>query len=223
MSGGEYENQIDYVFKIVLIGDSAVGKSQLLARFARNEFSLDSKATIGVEFQTKTIVVDKKVIKAQIWDTAGQERYRAVTSSYYRGAVGALLVYDISKRVTFDHCERWLDELRAHADANIFVMLVGNKADLKELRKVGTDEARDFAEKHKVAFIETSALESLNVEQAFVQVLTEIYHIVSKRAMEAEGKEGPGTILPGVKILVPAQNASETPAAQLKKRRSTCC
>lgn len=220
--GGEYENQIDYVFKIVLIGDSAVGKSQLLARFARNEFALESKATIGVEFQTKTITVDKKVIKAQIWDTAGQERYRAVTSSYYRGAVGALLVYDISKKGTFEHCERWLDELRAHADANIFVMLVGNKADIYP-RAVSTDEAKAFAEKHKVAFIETSALESLNVNEAFVQVLTEIYRIVSKRSLDAEGKPGGvgSSITPGVKILVPSNNDAQQKSA--KKTASSCC
>ncbi|GLT55332.1 hypothetical protein SLA2020_284650 [Shorea laevis] len=111
-----YNQKIDYVLKVVLIGDSAVGKSQLLARFARNEFSLESKATIGVEFQTKTLVIDHKTVKAQIWDTAGQERYRAVTSAYYRGAVGAMLVYDITKRQTFDHVAKWLEELRGHAD-----------------------------------------------------------------------------------------------------------
>ncbi|GLU13092.1 hypothetical protein SLE2022_297390 [Rubroshorea leprosula] len=104
MSGyGDSNQKIDYVFKVVLIGDSAVGKSQILARFARNEFSLDSKATIGVEFQTRTLVIEHKSVKAQIWDTAGQERYRAVTSAYYRGAVGAMLVYDITKPQTFEH------------------------------------------------------------------------------------------------------------------------
>ncbi|XP_028755186.1 ras-related protein Rab11C [Neltuma alba] len=105
---GEANQKIDFVFKVVLIGDSAVGKSQILARFARNEFSLDSKATIGVEFQTRTMVIQHKTVKAQIWDTAGQERYRAVTSAYYRGAVGAMLVYDITKRQSFDHIPRWL-------------------------------------------------------------------------------------------------------------------
>ncbi|ONI20315.1 hypothetical protein PRUPE_2G009000 [Prunus persica] len=119
-----FNQKIDYVFKVVLIGDSAVGKSQLLARFARNEFSLESKATIGVEFQTKTLVIDHKTIKAQIWDTAGQERYRAVTSAYYRGSVGAMLVYDITKHQSFDHVTKWLEELRGHADSNIVVMLV---------------------------------------------------------------------------------------------------
>jgi Ras-related protein Rab-11A len=106
--GGE-----EYLFKIVIIGDSAVGKSNLLSRYARNEFNLHSKATIGVEFQTQSMEIDGKEVKAQIWDTAGQERFRAVTSAYYRGAVGALIVYDISRRTTFDSVGRWLDELKS--------------------------------------------------------------------------------------------------------------
>ena len=111
MSYAGEEQTEDYLFKIVLIGDSAVGKSNLLARYARNEFYPNSKSTIGVEFQTQTMEIDGKEIKAQIWDTAGQERFRAVTSAYYRGAVGALVVYDISRRQTFVNISRWLDEL----------------------------------------------------------------------------------------------------------------
>ena len=129
----------------MLIGDSGVGKSNLLSRFTRNEFNLDSKSTIGVEFATRSIQVDSKTIKAQIWDTAGQERYRAITSAYYRGAVGALLVYDISKHQTYENVTRWLKELRDHADANIVIMLVGNKSDLRHLRAVPTEEAKAFA------------------------------------------------------------------------------
>lgn len=129
----------------MLIGDSGVGKSNLLSRFTRNEFNIDSKSTIGVEFATRSIQVDSKTIKAQIWDTAGQERYRAITSAYYRGAVGALLVYDISKHQTYENVTRWLKELRDHADANIVIMLVGNKSDLRHLRAVPTEEAKAFA------------------------------------------------------------------------------
>lgn len=103
----------EYLFKVVIIGDSAVGKSNLLSRYARNEFNLHSKATIGVEFQTQSMEIDGKEVKAQIWDTAGQERFRAVTSAYYRGAVGALVVYDISRRTTFESVERWLEELKS--------------------------------------------------------------------------------------------------------------
>ncbi|KAG2448205.1 hypothetical protein HYH02_006790 [Chlamydomonas schloesseri] len=180
------DDDYDYLFKVVLIGDSGVGKSNLLSRFTRNEFSLESKSTIGVEFATRSIQVDGKTIKAQIWDTAGQERYRAITSAYYRGAVGALLVYDITKSVTFENVERWLKELRDHADSNIVIMLVGNKSDLKHLRDVQTEVAQAFCEREGLSFIETSALESTNVEKAFQQILTEIYHIVSKKVLDSE-------------------------------------
>jgi Ras-related protein Rab-11A len=188
------DDEYDYLFKVVLIGDSGVGKSNLLSRFTRNEFCLESKSTIGVEFATRSIQVDGKTIKAQIWDTAGQERYRAITSAYYRGAVGALLVYDITKHVTYENVERWLKELRDHADSNIVIMLVGNKSDLKHLRGVSTDDAQAFAEKEGLSFIETSALESTNVEKAFQRILTEIYRIVSKKALASEENttEGPG-------------------------------
>ena len=145
MADAEY----DYLFKVVLIGDSGVGKSNLLSRFTRNEFSLDSKSTIGVEFATKSIQAEGKTIKAQIWDTAGQERYRAITSAYYRGAVGALLVYDLTKHGTFENVDRWLRELRDHAEANIVVMLVGNKSDLPHA--AGTDELAAALGAHALA------------------------------------------------------------------------
>jgi Ras-related protein Rab-11A len=174
----------DYLFKVVLIGDSGVGKSNLLSRFTRNEFNLESKSTIGVEFATRSIVVDDKTVKAQIWDTAGQERYRAITSAYYRGAVGALLVYDIAKRLSYENVTRWLKELRDHADSNIKIMLVGNKSDLKHLRAVPTEDAKEFARENHLSFIETSALDASNVEDAFQNILTEIYQIVSNKALE---------------------------------------
>ncbi|CAI9260671.1 ras-related protein RABA1c [Lactuca sativa] len=185
MSGYRAEDDYDYLFKVVLIGDSGVGKSNLLSRFTRNEFSLESKSTIGVEFATRSLNVDSKVIKAQIWDTAGQERYRAITSAYYRGAVGALLVYDVTRYPTFENVERWLKELRDHTDPNIVVMLIGNKSDLRHLVAVQTDDAKSFAERESLYFMETSALDATNVETAFAEVLTQIYRIVSKKAMDA--------------------------------------
>ncbi|KAG7562781.1 hypothetical protein FFLO_01736 [Filobasidium floriforme] len=174
----------DFLFKVVLIGDSGVGKSIVLSRFTRNEFNLDSKSTIGVEFATRSVQVDSKTVKAQIWDTAGQERYRAITSAYYRGAVGALLVYDIAKHPTYQNVHRWLKELRDHADSNIVIMLVGNKSDLKHLRAVPTDEAKAFATENNLSFIETSALDASNVEAAFQNILSDIYHIVAKKNLE---------------------------------------
>ncbi|CAN1282584.1 Ras-related protein Rab11C [Linum perenne] len=149
------DHDYDYLFKIVLIGDSGVGKSNILSRFTRNEFCLESKSTIGVE----------------IWDTAGQERYRAITSAYYRGAVGALLVYDITKRQTFDNVQRWLRELRDHADSNIVIMMAGNKSDLNHLRAVSEGDGHALAEREGLSFLETSALEATNVEKAFQTIL----------------------------------------------------
>lgn len=180
------DHEYDYVFKIVLIGDSGVGKSNILSRFTRNEFCLESKSTIGVEFATRTLQVEGKTVKAQIWDTAGQERYRAITSAYYRGAVGALLVYDITKRQTFNNVNRWLRELRDHADSNIVIMLAGNKSDLNHLRAISDNDARLLAEKEGLSFLETSALEALNVEKAFQTILLDIYQIVSRKALAAQ-------------------------------------
>ena len=204
----------------MLIGDSGVGKSNLLSRFTRNEFNLESKSTIGVEFATRSIQTDGKTIKAQIWDTAGQERYRAITSAYYRGAVGALLVYDISKHITYENVERWLKELREHADANIVIMLVGNKCDLRHLRAVPTEEAKAFSEKHGLSFIETSALDSTNVELAFQTILTEIYRMVSKSTMKAAEAEPGGAWKPsaGTSVVIVDPSKDAPP-----KKKSGCC
>ncbi|XP_018465066.1 ras-related protein RABA5c isoform X2 [Raphanus sativus] len=173
--GGE-----EYLFKIVIIGDSAVGKSNLLTRYARNEFNPNSKATIGVEFQTQSMVIDGKEVKAQIWDTAGQERFRAVTSAYYRGAVGALVVYDITRSSTFENIGRWLDEL------NIAKMLIGNKCDLESIRAVSVEEGKGLAESHGLFFMETSALDSTNVKTAFEMVIREIYGNISRKQLNSD-------------------------------------
>jgi len=212
--------EYDYLYKVVLIGDSGVGKSNLLSRFTRNEFNLESKSTIGVEFATKSMQVDTKTVKAQIWDTAGQERYRAITSAYYRGAVGALLVYDISKQITFENVERWLKELRDHAESNIVIMLVGNKSDLRHRRAVTTEDAMAFAENNGLAFIETSALDATGVDEAFRQILTEIYRSMSRKAAAAPGGGRPGALPPGQTISVGGPNAKPTGGA---KMGGGCC
>ena len=235
-------DKYDYLFKVVVIGDSGVGKSNLLSRFTRNEFNLESKSTIGVEFATRTVSMEGKTIKAQIWDTAGQERYRAITSAYYRGAVGALVVYDITKDVSFTNVSKWLAELKArrrrslarslavaaaakslaaaaaaaalrrrlpaaalsaappprppaqeNATADITMMLVGNKTDLASARAVPTDQAKAFAEENGISFLEASALNSTNVEAAFLQILSEIYRKKAHKEQEA-GKDSAGTV-----------------------------
>ncbi|RKP31851.1 ras-domain-containing protein [Metschnikowia bicuspidata] len=180
----DYSYDYEYLYKIVLIGDSGVGKSNLLSRFTRDEFNLESKSTIGVEFATRTLEIDGKRVKAQIWDTAGQERYRAITSAYYRGAVGALIVYDISKTESYESVSRWLKELKGHADANIVIELVGNKSDLDHLRAVPTEEAKSFANENSLLFTEASALSSDNVDLSFHLLLKNIYEMISKHQLD---------------------------------------
>lgn len=184
MSLSKDSDDYDYLFKVVLIGDSGVGKSNLLSRFTRNEFCLESKSTIGVEFATRSVQIDGKTIKAQIWDTAGQERYRAITSAYYRGAVGALLVYDITSFESFNNARKWLTELRDHSDSNIVVLLAGNKNDLSHLRAVSVEQAHEFANSEDLTTIETSALNSSNVEQAFTDLLSMTYSVMCKETLQ---------------------------------------
>ncbi|KAK8615354.1 hypothetical protein V6N13_069129 [Hibiscus sabdariffa] len=183
--------------------------------YTRNEFCLESKSTIGVEFATRTLQVEGKSVKAQIWDTAGQERYRAITSAYYRGAVGALLVYDITKRQTFDNVQRWLRELRDHADSNIVLMMAGNKSDLNHLRAVSEQDGQALAEKEGLSFLETSALDATNVEKAFQTVLSEIYHIVSKKALAAQEAAANASI--------PGQGTTINVADESGNTKRGCC
>jgi len=163
------------LWKVVLIGDSGVGKSQLLSRVTKNEFNLDSKTTIGVEFSTRSVAIGGKTAKVQIWDTAGQEKFKAVTRVYYRGAVGCMLVYDICRPETFNHLKRWLDEVKDYGDPKLAVVIIGNKSDLKDLRAVALDDAEAFAERHQSSCIETSALDATNVEEAFHKLVQEIH------------------------------------------------
>ncbi|KAI7859888.1 ras family-domain-containing protein [Circinella umbellata] len=188
------DDDYDYLFKIVIIGDSGTGKSCLLSRFTNDEFSLESKSTIGVEFATKTMDISEHKIKAQIWDTSGQERYRAITGAYYRGAVGALLVYDITRQSSFENVDHWLKELREHADNNITLMLVGNKSDLADTgRQVSIEQAKAYASESEMLFFETSALNASNVEVAFKTVFERVYDTVPKTvAQDSEAGAGPG-------------------------------
>lgn len=171
------EEHYDFIWKVVLVGDSGVGKTNLLYRFTRNDFNAESKSTIGVEFATRNVSIKGKVVRVQIWDTAGQERYRAITSVYYRGAVGALVVYDITKPLSFSNLEKWLGELHEHADQDVCIMVVGNKTDLRHLRAVTLDEGRILAEKNNFSFIETSALDATNVGEAFNNLLVDIFKV----------------------------------------------
>ncbi|EAL47212.1 Rab family GTPase [Entamoeba histolytica HM-1:IMSS-B] len=164
----------DYLYKVVMIGDSGVGKSNLLLRFTRDEFDPEKKSTIGVEFSSKQIRYNDETVRTQIWDTAGQERYRAITNAYYRGALGAILVYDVTKKSSFESLDRWLSELRDNADKKVVEMIVGNKCDLEQMREVSIKEGEDMAKKIGAFFFETSAFDGKNVETAFMAIIQKI-------------------------------------------------
>lgn len=136
----------DYFFKIVVVGDSAVGKSNILTRYVQNEFNQESKSTVGVELSTKLYKINDKYVKVHLWDTAGQERYQSITAAYYKGAKGAMIVYDITRTSTFDSVDRWYKEIKSHADKNIAMLLVGNKSDLKMLRQVSNEDSVNKSE-----------------------------------------------------------------------------
>uniref|UniRef100_A0AAQ4NXB0 Ras-related protein Rab-14 n=1 Tax=Gasterosteus aculeatus aculeatus TaxID=481459 RepID=A0AAQ4NXB0_GASAC len=146
-----------YIFKYIIIGDMGVGKSCLLHQFTEKKFMADCPHTIGVEFGTRIMEVNGQKVKLQIWDTAGQERFRAVTRSYYRGAAGALMVYDITRRSTYNHLSSWLTDARNLTNPNTVIILIGNKADLEAQRDVTYEEAKQFAEENGLLFLEASA------------------------------------------------------------------
>ncbi|KAF3565925.1 hypothetical protein DY000_02013725 [Brassica cretica] len=169
-------------------------------------------------FRRRRLISTEKRSKAQIWDTAGQERFRAVTSAYYRGAVGALLVYDISRKQTFHSIGRWLNELHTHSDMNVVTILVGNKSDLKDIREVPTAEGKALTEAQGLFFMETSALDSSNVAAAFETVVKEIYNILSRKVMSSQelNKQDPASLSNGKKVVIPSE-------AQGEAKKGGCC
>ncbi|XP_066932887.1 uncharacterized protein [Clytia hemisphaerica] len=180
----------DYFYKIVLIGDSAVGKSCLLSRFTYNEFNSESKSTIGVDFATKSVIIDDKVVKVQIWDTAGQERFRSISRVFYNGALAAMVTYDITNSSSFANITTWMNEVRKHTSEEIALMMVGNKMDLRHLRVVNTEEGAEFAKNNDMLFIETSALDSTNVEEAFHEIIRKVHRKMRvKKIVEEHAKE----------------------------------
>ncbi len=161
------EDEYDYIFKVLLIGNSDVGKSSLILRYVDQIWNDVFVPTIGVDFKVKSIEVDQKLVKMQIWDTAGQERFRNVISSYFKGAHGILLIYDITCRESFKELENWLGEVERHASSQVLKILIGNKCDLEEKREIQKDEGEAFAMRNGMQFIETSAKNNTNVSEAF--------------------------------------------------------
>ena len=166
--------EYDYLFKLLLIGNSSVGKSSLLVRFVDDVWEENFVPTIGVDFKLKTLDVNGKKVKLQIWDTAGQERFKNITASYYRGGNGVLVVYDITDRDSFTNLTSWLIEIEKNANKNVFKLLIGNKNDLESERKVTTEEGKEFADSNGMKFIETSAKTADKVYEAFELLTKEI-------------------------------------------------
>ena len=164
----------DYLFKFLIIGNSGVGKSCLLIRFTDDSWSDNYVTTIGVDFKIKTLEIEEKLVKLQIWDTAGQERFKNIVSSYYRGAQGIMMVYDITDLDSFGNLNLWLKEIEKNASKNVYKILVGNKNDLEDKRKVTFQQGKDFADINGMKFFETSAKESVNVQEAFLTMTKEI-------------------------------------------------
>lgn len=175
-----------YLFKFIIIGDTGVGKSCLLLQFTDKRFQHVHDMTIGVEFGSRTIELDNKPIKLQIWDTAGQEAFRSITRSYYRGACAALLVYDVTRRDSFEHVAKWLQEAKENSNANLVIMLVGNKKDLDHKRQVSFQEGELCAREHKLLFIEASAKSAENVEETFVTTALCVLEGVNKGVFNLE-------------------------------------
>ncbi|CAK8686858.1 ras-related protein Rab-35-like [Clavelina lepadiformis] len=163
----------DHLFKLLIIGDSGVGKSSLLLRFADNTFSGSYITTIGVDFKLRTIEIDGEKVKLQIWDTAGQERFRTITSTYYRGTHGVIVVYDVQRAESFVNVKRWLQEIEQNCDS-VNRILVGNKDDEPEKKVVETEDAETFAEQINISLFETSAKENKNVEEMFVAITRQV-------------------------------------------------
>ena len=171
--------EYDYLFKLILVGDSYVGKTNILSKYIKNEFNQNTKSTVGVEFGTKILKIEDKIIKAQVWDTAGQERYKSITSTYYKGAKGAFIVYDITNRETFESVDKWIQDLNMNSDKNVTLLLIGNKKDLVDKRDVSKEEGEEKAKSFGLAFLETSALTGENIDKVFDYMLKEVYNKIT--------------------------------------------
>ena len=164
----------DYLFKYIIIGDAAVGKSNLLLRYAHGQFKPEYQLTIGVEFGAKNIQIRNKIYRIQIWDTAGQENFRSITRAYYKNSVCALVVYDITNRDSFNNVSTWIEDCKNQSPKTIFMVLVGNKSDLQDKRQVNYEEGQELAERFQMLFFETSAKDGNNVEEIFLKSADEI-------------------------------------------------
>ena len=182
MSEEDYEMMV----KIILIGDSAVGKTNIMSKYLRGQFQENSKATVGVEFGSKLFKIDNHNIKAQIWDTAGQEKYKAITGAYYKGSKGAFVVYDITRKETFDATDRWINDLKISSDPKINIILIGNKSDLEDKRDVLKEQGEEKAKSFGCAFLETSAFNGDNIDKGFEMMISDIFKKFKEESLEED-------------------------------------
>ena len=185
----EEEEEYSIIFKIILIGDTSVGKTNILSRYINDKFLETSKSTVGVELATKVEYYNNKKIKIQIWDTAGQERYKSITTSYYKGAKGAFIVYDITKKESFKNVDKWIKDLKEFGDEDVAILIIGNKSDLEDEREVSIEEVKKKAELFDIGYCETSALKAKNIDYAF-QTLIKLVAEKMEKEKNGENKYG---------------------------------
>ena len=185
---------VDHIFKVLIIGDSSVGKSNILLRFSDNIFHDTFLPTIGVDFKIRNVKLDTHTVKLNIWDTAGQERFKTITSTYYKGAHGIILVYDITDRESFNNIGNWLNEVKKHAGGQVVKLLVGNKCDLEEERVVSSVEGKEFADGLGIGFLETSAKQRINIDESFMTLTKQVYELLPDTEKKREEKLDPRSL-----------------------------
>ena len=209
----------DLKLKLVLLGDSGVGKTNLISRYISNSFDENTRATIGVEFFCKNFRINKKrTIKVEIWDTAGQERYKAITSVYYKGAKGAFIVYDITSRKTFENIDKWIGEIKERTTDDVKLIIIGNKTDLNNEREVKSEEALIKYQDMDIPLIETSAFEDTNVNEAFINLIKIVYKDIARKEIEERKNISDNKISQGIDL-----KSIDEEEINENKESFTCC
>ncbi|KAJ4924792.1 hypothetical protein JOQ06_003742 [Pogonophryne albipinna] len=220
-SGPEHDESFDFLFKIILIGDSNVGKTCLVQNFKSGIFSEIQQNTIGVDFTVRTVDIEGKKVKMQVWDTAGQERFRTITQSYYRSAHGAIIAYDITRQGTFDSVTHWIKEVEIYGANNVVLVLIGNKCDLEKERQVQFEDACNLSkEKEILAALETSAKESQNVDEAFIMMAREL---LSRNGLNVQQEDSERNNTPRVLLRSNSRPINGLMTAHTPPEKKTCC
>ncbi|XP_073336906.1 ras-related protein Rab-19-like [Pagrus major] len=219
--GPEHDDSFDFLFKIILIGDSNVGKTCVVQNFKSGVFSEKQQNTIGVDFSVRTLDIEGKKVKMQVWDTAGQERFRTITQSYYRSAHGAIIAYDITRRSTFDSVTHWIKEVELYGATNVVLVLIGNKSDLEQERHVQFEEACNLSKERGIlAALETSAKESQNVEEAFMMMAREL---LARNGLNVQQGDSESNKTPRVLLRANSRPVNDVVGAYTPPEKKTCC